>query len=962
MNTKRLTIGLLIDWIENPYHCTLLSGINASAKERDCNILVYVGGTPHSGFSPEIRRTIIYEFVHKKNVDGLIIATGSIGRCSTSEQLETFCKKYLPLPIVTIAQKVADFPVIRIDNKNGIKDLIYHLIDHHHLKNFAYVSGPKTNQDAIERFGAFSDTLKEKNIPLRQEAVVEGSFVIESGIRAVRILLNERKITPDVIIAANDDMAVGVIRELQNQGIRVPEDIAVVGFDNQEIYQYLNPPLTTIQQPIYSLGKNSVEILIQNIKGNSITKHLALPTKMVIRNSCGCSAESFQFKEYNTPDTQNRKSAAADNTPHTQNRKSAAADNTPYTQNRKSAAADNTPYTQNRKSAAADNTPETQTGTYNKAKISDTLYEKIKTILLKTDCRETESITPAYITSLVDKFFDSIENIDIPAFPEEMKNLIQKLIISETEETLLQNIITICKETFIPSMNTERLRDRGCQLFDYLRCYISKLKEEEHGTYNVMATKEILTFRTHIESLMEKPEIDHFLNDLESIFKDIQIRSFYISKYRDLDMSNPSKATLDFFFAYKDGMRIDLNGKEITCPAVEILPDPFVPKDRRFLLIIEPLFTGLKQVGCAFMELPVHKEIISNMMLRTLLYNMLKNTLFIQKLQDQSERLQKKTEELTISNDMLQKSLLEREKNEEEVRKLNEELEERVKQRTSELNLANNNLTVTLDSLKQMQNELVESEKMAALGNLVAGIAHEINTPIGIGVTAASHLEKETKKIFTNFVEQNITKSDLNTYIETAQEASSMILSNLKRAYELIRSFKDIAVDQSHEEVREFNIKSYIQDILLSLRPRLKKVNHLIHIDCPEDLTISSFPGAFSQIITNLLINTLTHGYDEHDRGTIIITIRKNDSTLSLIYRDEGNGIEKKHLSRIFDPFFTTNRKNGGTGLGLHLVYNIIRQRLGGTITCKSEKGKGVCFSITIPLHKNTITKGDIQS
>jgi len=153
MQIKRYAMDLLIDWIENPYHCTLLSGINAAAEELDINILVFVGGTPHSKLPAELWRTIIYDFVGKNNVDGLIIAAGSVGRCSTIQELGTFCIKYLSLPIVTIAQNVADFPVIRTDGKQGLKDLVFHLIDEHNKKNIAFISGPESNQDSRENRG-----------------------------------------------------------------------------------------------------------------------------------------------------------------------------------------------------------------------------------------------------------------------------------------------------------------------------------------------------------------------------------------------------------------------------------------------------------------------------------------------------------------------------------------------------------------------------------------------------------------------------------------------------------------------------------------------------------------------------------------------------------------------------------------------------------------------------------------
>lgn len=270
--------------------------------------------------------------------------------------------------------------------------------------------------------------------------------------------------------------------------------------------------------------------------------------------------------------------------------------------------------------------------------------------------------------------------------------------------------------------------------------------------------------------------------------------------------------------------------------------------------------------------------------------------------------------------------------------------------RTQDLSRSNEELRLTLESLRQAQKHLVESEKMAALGGLVAGIAHEINTPVGIGVTAASTLEDETKRLSALYRQGQMRKADLEQYIALSEQSSRMILNNLERAAGLINSFKQVAVDQSSESRRRFKVRSYLEEIMTSLRPALKKTGVSCTIDCAEEIEIESYPGLFSQIITNLVMNSLTHAHDEKPGGIVRIVVRKPGDRLELEFSDDGKGMGAEVLAKIYDPFFTTKRGAGGSGLGLHIVYNLITQTLKGNIDCRSQPGRGTTFAIQWPL------------
>jgi len=246
--------------------------------------------------------------------------------------------------------------------------------------------------------------------------------------------------------------------------------------------------------------------------------------------------------------------------------------------------------------------------------------------------------------------------------------------------------------------------------------------------------------------------------------------------------------------------------------------------------------------------------------------------------------------------------------------------------------------------LKKTQNELVQTEKMAALGRLVAGIAHEVNTPIGIGVTAASHLKKEIKIFNENYKNESLTKNTFEDFIETSVQSSDILLNNLERAANIIQNFKQVSVDQSSDKIRSFFLKEYLESIIINLKPSLKQSYPLIEILCPQSLQIESNPGAFYQIFTNLIMNSVIHGFEEKEEGHIIIEVHPKGNDIEIIYKDDGKGMSKENLSKIFDPFFTTRRSLGGSGLGTHIIYNLVTQKLHGTITAKSEEDEGLTF------------------
>ncbi|AWJ83773.1 PAS domain-containing sensor histidine kinase [Azospirillum sp. TSH58] len=263
--------------------------------------------------------------------------------------------------------------------------------------------------------------------------------------------------------------------------------------------------------------------------------------------------------------------------------------------------------------------------------------------------------------------------------------------------------------------------------------------------------------------------------------------------------------------------------------------------------------------------------------------------------------------------------------------------------------------------LKETQDSLVQAEKMASLALLVAGVAHEINTPVGIAYSCSTHLAAKTRTLTEAFAKGALKKSDLTAYVAAAGESSRLIEQNLTRAAELIQSFKRVAVDQTSQERRRFDLRSYLDEIITSLGPRLRKSPHRMTVTCPDGITMDGYPGALSQVITNLVINALTHAFPDGREGAMALTVEElPDGELDIRFADDGVGIAPDNLPKVFEPFFTTKRGTGGSGLGLHIVFNLVTQSLGGRISVESPAprhsapdnpaGGGTGFLLRIPV------------
>jgi PAS domain S-box-containing protein len=267
-----------------------------------------------------------------------------------------------------------------------------------------------------------------------------------------------------------------------------------------------------------------------------------------------------------------------------------------------------------------------------------------------------------------------------------------------------------------------------------------------------------------------------------------------------------------------------------------------------------------------------------------------------------------------------------------------------------EMRKAKDAAEAALRNLRETQNSLIEAEKLAALGRLVAGVAHEVNNPVGISLTVASSLERKTALFAGEVARGEIRRSSLHDFLETSRDASSQLVANLNRAAELITSFKQVAADRNYSDQRSFDLGDLTEQVVMSLRPGLRKHRLTLTVDCQPNLTMNSYPGPYGQVLTNLFLNSVAHAFPDGRPGTVDIKVcEAGKDHVEIVFSDDGCGMSLDVRRRAFDPFFTTRRDQGGTGLGLHIVYSIVTNRLGGRLELDSEPGRGTRIQIILP-------------
>ncbi len=592
--SSRLTIGMLIDRTQDQYQSSIIQGVADHAKNWDINLLCFEGGIINSPIEYEARRNVVYDLVNQNIVDGLIILSNTIGHYVDNDTIKKFCEQFSPLPMISIALEIPNIHSIIPDNFGGMRDMIAHLIETHGCQNFAFIKGLKDNQDAEERFKAFQETLLSYNLKPDPELIVQGDFETESGKDAVGILLDERKVKFDVLVACNDDMALGALNELKARGINVPDDVAITGFDNLDYSVHITPPLTTISYSLYAQGWWAMDALLNLIEKKEVPQQIVLPAKLIPRRSCGCFSHRLMelaFESHYSKDTDFKE-----------------------------------------------------------------VFQKNKEILLAEIIQETHYLFNSktgidfnqLVELLLDGFYAELYEQN-GRFIKELNAVLKKDIWSSRDISLWQTVITKIYNRILPYLTEDKLTINIGDVWLQARALIGEMalvKEELFYQQHIEENKILYALREELLLTLDQTQI---LNILAELIPDLGIKSCYLMMFKEEGRQNSK-----LIMAYNENGRIDLSDSS-DLPSNKLLPYELLPK-RRYSMLIEALDFSAPIQGLAMFELDSSNMIVFTE-LRKIICSSLQAASLFKQIQDQANHLQIQKESLSHNLNDLRKMM-----------------------------------------------------------------------------------------------------------------------------------------------------------------------------------------------------------------------------------------------------------------------------------------------------------------
>jgi DNA-binding LacI/PurR family transcriptional regulator/anti-anti-sigma regulatory factor/putative methionine-R-sulfoxide reductase with GAF domain len=543
----RPTIGLLSE-AGTPYSDTLWAGVAGAASALDVNLIFYGGGLLGApGYDFDTQCNILYDLVAAEKVAGLVIC-GTIGNYITTERFQGFIDRYRPLPMVGIG-RTPGIPYVIGDNEKGMRDIVTHFIEAHGYHRIAFVCGPENNPEAMLRYRAYADVLAKHDIPLDPDLVAPGNFRHETGIEAVRLLLDERKVSFEAVVASNDWMAFGVLRALEERGMRVPQDVALGGFDDATEAMASRPALTTVRQPIRELGWASVGALLKLLAGEQVPEQTMLPVKLVVRQSCGCSDPTVT---HTAVEPLKRKGKPL--------RETMAA----------------------RRDVILSEMVQAVEGS-----VASSLASGWADRLLDTFLEETTSSSAA-------------KGLASPSlFLVELDNVLQLAAAVSGQMDGWQEVISVMRRHILPCLTDVAALSRAEDRFSQGRVVIGKAAQWKWALQDVERARRDQAL-SHLNSdLVVTVDLEHLLNVISQRFPQLGFSTFYLSFY---DGKERPAEWSRLILAYDEGKRIEVGADGRRFPTRQLVPDEFLPQGRRYTWVLNSLSFGENQFGCLVLE------------------------------------------------------------------------------------------------------------------------------------------------------------------------------------------------------------------------------------------------------------------------------------------------------------------------------------------------------------------------
>jgi DNA-binding LacI/PurR family transcriptional regulator/anti-anti-sigma regulatory factor len=576
----RPTIGLLTYGMGMPLNDTVWWGVADAAQERDVNLLCLPGKPLRSPIGFDAQANVLYDLVSAENIDGLVIWGGALAHHVSSKEIQVFCERYRPLPIVSISLLLEGIPSLLVDDYQGMHHAIVHLIEIHGYRRIVFVRGPEGLPEAEARYRGYVDALTEHDIALDPTLIVPGEFTKDSGAAAIPLLLDERTCDFDAVATAADPIAIGAIEALQARGIYVPGDVAVVGFDDAKEAEFITPPLTTVRQPMYELARRATEMLFALMRGESVPERVIFPVELVVRQSCGCWTSTVTL-------------AAAG---------SVAGEDKPF----------DVAFTARR--------------------------EAILSAMARAMGTHFDSAALDKVEQFLDAFIAELENGSSVAFLSALDELLHQEVAAGGDVEAWQGMLSVLRRHTLPCLigDSERL-SRAEDLWQQARVMIGETAQQARVYQALQAEREAEELQQVGQALITTFDVTELTDIMAKELPQLGIPSCYLSLYEGQEVLAKESSLI---LAYDENGRIKLGADEQRFPSRQLAPDGLLHRERHYTMIVEPLYFRQDQIGFALFEVGPRSGILYET-LRAQLSSAMKGALLFQERKQAEAALQR---------------------------------------------------------------------------------------------------------------------------------------------------------------------------------------------------------------------------------------------------------------------------------------------------------------------------------
>ena len=977
----RPTIGFLVRDTTGSWGLSQWQGVVDKARERDINVICFSGQNLREINGFYAQGNVLYD-LFSDTIDGFVF-NAALGQFVNQEELEEFCKRFHPLPVVGFERAVRGIPTVFQGEYQSMREAVIHLIEAHGRRRIGFICGSSGHLGQQERYRAYVDTLAEYGMSPDPKIVFHQTAASDDILAIIRWIAALRKDDLDALVGVSDMQALLALQTIQAQGIRIPEDVAVVGFDNFPEGRSAMLPLTTVQPPFYEMGQKAVEMVLALMAGEQVPDQVTLPGRVVRRESCGCSLA-------------------------------------PVLQ------------------AAVEEV--TASGGTLDAALAGRREPTLSAMKAELGT-PIAGLKPQWAEQLLDAFAADVTHSSNGPSPAEPSPSAPGAFVKALDEPLRQvtnadaveawqGVLSEMRRHTLPCLVGDApMLHRAEDLWGQARVLIGERAQRAQAFQALQAEQRSNDLHGIGRDLLATSDVEALMDVLTKGLPRLGIPSCYLSVYEDPQpylYPQPAPPWSRLLLAYDERKRVALEANGRRFPSRQLVPEDLWPQGRRYTYVIEPLYSREEQLGFVLFEEGPRDGVVFET-LRGEISTALQGARLVQRVQERSAELMRQQyildtfmnsipdfiyfkntqSQLTRTNNAYAKRLgaqdpgeligksdfdlfpldqaeIKYQQEREIIRTgqpilgleepdgvdrwaittkmplrdekgailgtfgISTDITELVKTKQAVESRARE-LEQAYETLQKQQQVLLITEKMASLGRLTAGIAHEMNTPLAAVRATLVNMDELVKEYESSIGDASVTDQD---HLEIAQELHAKVRladEAAERAAEFVRGIKSQTRGQANREQQSVNAVVAVEDALLLLSRALRQGKCTLKFEkSHNEIPLMGVPGHLEQVVTNLVNNAI--GACHPQGGPITVKLDKLSDCVELRVGDRGCGIPPGNLSKIFDPMFSTKRFGSSTGLGLTIVHDIVVGEFGGSIDVASEPGQGATFTIRFPL------------